>query len=64
MSTTECMTTVSVSPMNGANSRRPDALGVTISFGTPTGSACIAAAPISPPSAPPRQSAPSSLPSR
>ena len=37
MSTTECMTIVSVSPMNGANSRRPDALGVTISFGTPTG---------------------------
>ena len=63
MSTTECMTIVSVSPMNGANSRRPDALGVTISFGTPTGSACIAPAPISPPSAPPRHSAPSSRPS-
>ena len=36
---------------------------MTISFGTPTGSACIAPAPISPPSAPPRQSAPSSRPS-
>ena len=63
MSTTECMTSVSVSPMNGANSRRPDALGVTTSFGTPIGSACIAPAPIIPPSAPPRHSAPSSRPS-
>ena len=64
MSTTECMTVVSVSPMNGPNSRRPEPLGVTISFGTPTGSACIAPAPISPPSAPPRQSAPCRRPSR
>ena len=35
-----------------------DALGDTTSFGTPTGSACIAAAPISAPSAPPRHSTP------
>ena len=62
MSTTECITVVSDSPMNGPNARRPDALGETISFGTPTGSACIAPAPISAPSAPPRQSAPCSSP--
>ena len=42
MSTTECRTIVSVSPMNGPNARRPDALGLTISFGIPSGSACIA----------------------
>ena len=63
MSITECITHVSVSPTNGANARLPDALGETISFGTPTGSACIPAAPSSAPSAPPRQSAPSSRPS-
>ena len=62
MSTTECITVVSVSPMNGANARRPEALGETISFGTPTGSACIAPAPMIAPSAPPRHSAPSSSP--
>ena len=63
MSTTECMTVVSVSPMNGPNARRPEPLGVTISFGTPTGSPCMAAAPSRPPSAPPRHSAPCSRPS-
>ena len=35
MSVTECMTSVSPSPMNGPNGRRPDALGETISFGHP-----------------------------
>ena len=45
MSTTECRTSTSLSPTKGPNARRPEALGVTISFGTPTGSACIAAAP-------------------
>ena len=62
MSITECMTTTSPSPTNGPNGRRPDALGETISFGTPTGSACIAAAPISAPSAPPRHSTPCTCP--
>ena len=59
MSVTECITSVSPSPTKGPNGRRPEALGDTISFGTPTGSAAIAAAPSSAPSAPPRQSAPS-----
>ena len=59
MSVTECITSVSPSPMKGPNGRRPDALGDTISFGTPTGSAAIAAAPRRAPSAPPRQSTPS-----
>ena len=58
MSITECMTVTSPSPTNGPNARRPDALGETISFGTPTGSACMAAAPSSAPSAPPRHSTP------
>ncbi len=58
MSTTECMTQTSLSPTKGANARRPDAEGDTTSFGTPTGRACIAAAPISAPSAPPRHSTP------
>ena len=63
MSTTECMTSTSLSPTKGPNARRPEALGVTISLGTPTGSACIAAAPRRAPSAPPRQSTPSRRPS-
>ena len=45
MSTTECSTSTSDSPMNGAKARRPEALGETITFGTPSGSACIATAP-------------------
>jgi len=32
MSITECITHVSVSPTNGANARRPDALGETITY--------------------------------
>ena len=63
MSITECMTVTSPSPTNGPNARRPDALGETISFGTPTGSACMAAAPSSAPSAPPRHSTPCTRPS-
>ena len=63
MSITECITVTSVSPTNGPNARRPDALGDTISFGTPTGRACIAAAPSSAPSAPPRQRIPRIRPS-
>src|SRR5918999_2195263 len=63
MSITECITVTSFSPTNGANERRPDALGETISFGTPTGRACIAAAPSSAPSAPPRHSTPRMRPS-
>ena len=59
MSITECITVTSLSPTNGPNARRPDALGETISLGTPTGRACIAAAPMIAPSAPPRQSTPS-----
>ena len=63
MSITECMTVTSPSPTNGPNGRRPEALGETISFGTPTGSACMAAAPSSAPSAPPRHSTPAIRPS-
>ena len=62
MSITECMTVTSPSPTNGPNARRPEALGETISFGTPTGSACMAAAPSSAPSAPPRHSTPCTRP--
>ena len=62
MSITECMTVTSPSPTNGPKARRPDALGETISFGTPTGSACMAAAPSSAPSAPPRHSTPCTRP--
>ena len=63
MSITECMTITSPSPTNGPNARRPEALGETISLGTPTGSACIAAAPSRAPSAPPRHSTPCMRPS-
>ena len=63
MSTTECITQTSLSPTKAANVRRPLALGDTSSFGTPTGSACIAAAPSSAPSAPPRHSTPCTRPS-
>ena len=63
MSTTECMTQTSLSPTKSPKRRRPDAHGDTSSFGTPTGSACIAAAPSSAPSAPPRQSTPWTRPS-
>ena len=58
MSTTECITQTSLSPTKSPNARRPEAHGDTSSFGTPTGSACIAVAPSSAPSAPPRQSTP------
>ena len=60
---TECITVTSASPTNGANDRLPEALGETISFGTPTGSACMAAAPSRAPSAPPRHSTPRMRPS-
>jgi hypothetical protein len=63
MSITECMTVTSPSPTNGPKARRPDALGDTITLGTPTGSACMAAAPSSAPSAPPRHSTPCTRPS-
>ena len=63
MSTTECITQTSLSPTNAANVRRPEADGETSSFGTPTGSACIAAAPSSAPSAPPRHRTPCTRPS-
>ena len=59
MSITECITSVSPSPTNGPKGRRPEAEGETISLGTPTGRAAIAAAPRRAPSAPPRHSAPS-----
>ena len=49
--------------MMGAGAMHALPVGVTTSFGTPIGSACIAPAPIIPPSAPPRHSAPSSRPS-
>jgi hypothetical protein len=42
MSTTECITSTSLEPTNGANARRPEALGETMTFGTPSGSACMA----------------------
>ena len=60
---TECITVTSASPTKGAKDRLPDALGETISFGTPTGSACMAAAPSRAPSAPPRHSTPRMRPS-
>ncbi len=46
-----------------AEGRRPEALGDTISLGTPTGRPATAAAPSRAPSAPPRHSTPSSRPS-
>ncbi len=60
---TECITVTSASPTKGAKDRLPDALGETISFGTPTGRACMAAAPSRAPSAPPRHSTPRMRPS-
>jgi hypothetical protein len=43
MSTTECMTQTSLSPTKAPNAAGPRRTGETSSFGTPTGSACIAA---------------------
>ena len=63
MSTTECMTQTSLSPTKSPKRRRPEAHGETNSLGTPTGSACMAAAPSSAPSAPPRHSTPCTRPS-
>ena len=61
---TECTTITSRVPMSGPKRRWPDAIGVTMIFGTPIGSAIIALAPSTAPSAPPRQTTPSSRPPR
>ena len=58
MSITECMTMMSRVPMSGPKCRSPEAMGVTMILGMPIGSAFIAAAPSTAPSAPPRQSTP------
>jgi hypothetical protein len=44
--------------MNVSKCRLPDAIGETISFGMPKGSACIAAEASTPPSAPPSEISP------
>ena len=64
MSTTECTTITSRVPTSGPKRRWPDAIGVTMIFGTPIGSDSMALAPSTAPSAPPRHSTPSSRPSR
>ncbi len=64
MSMTECTTITSRVPTSGPKRRCPDAIGVTMILGMPIGSDSIALAPRTAPSAPPRQSTPSSRRSR
>ena len=62
MSTTECTTMTSLVPTSGPKRRRPDAMGVTSTLGTPIGRHVIALAPSTAPSAPPSAATASSLP--